>query len=74
MRTGRLISYCALVGIVCAMTASGSFARTSRDILLKQAEPRLRAIYDDGAFRPRRFSADWLSDGSGYTVMESVSG
>ena len=74
MRTGRLISYCALVGIVCAMTASGSPARTSRDILLKQAEPRLRAVYDDGAFRPKRFRADWLKDSSGYTVMESVPG
>ncbi|MFC1739822.1 DPP IV N-terminal domain-containing protein, partial [Planctomycetota bacterium] len=41
-----------------------------KELILKEAESRLRAIYDGGEFRAKRFRADWLPDGSGYTVME----
>ncbi len=74
MRTRLFVLYVACVAIVCAMTASECQAKTSRALLLEKAEPRLRAIYDDGAFRPDRFRGNWLSDSSGYTVRESVSG
>ncbi len=36
----------------------------------KEAEPRLRAIYERGEFRPRSFRAEWLADSSAYTIRE----
>jgi dipeptidyl-peptidase-4 len=45
---------------------------TSQERILKEAELRLRAIYDREEFRAKRFRADWLPDSSGYTVMEPV--
>ena len=69
MRTGSFFSCVTLVGIVCAVSV-----RASEDRLLEEAEPRLRAVYEEGAFSAKRFSADWLSDSSGYTVRESVPG
>ncbi len=46
-------------------------APMSRDQMLKKAEARLRAIYERGEFRSRRFLAEWLSDSSGYTIEET---
>ncbi len=66
--------YVALVNIVWATHTPEGPARTSQERLLQQAEPRLRAIYDQGAFRPKRFRGEWLPDSSGYTVLESVAG
>lgn len=45
-------------------------APASNSAWQKQAESRLKAIYDRGEFRPRRFQAKWLADSSGYTVQE----
>jgi dipeptidyl-peptidase-4 len=45
---------------------------TPREVLLRQAESRFRAIYDRNEFRPQSFRVDWLADSSGYTVLESV--
>jgi dipeptidyl-peptidase-4 len=47
---------------------------TSREQALKEAESRLRAIYEQGEFRAKLFHAEWLSDGSGYTVLEPAPG
>jgi dipeptidyl-peptidase 4 len=74
MRTATLFLSAALVGFVCAITTPDSRAETSTERLLNQAEPRLRAIYDKGAFRAKRFRGDWLSDSPAYTVLESVPG
>ncbi|MCP4455956.1 MAG: prolyl oligopeptidase family serine peptidase [Planctomycetes bacterium] len=74
MKTSTLLSYVAFVGIICAAGGPGCQAKTSETLLLEKAEPRLRAIYDQGEFRPQRFRGDWLSDSSGYTVRESVAG
>jgi dipeptidyl-peptidase-4 len=49
-------------------------AQTSKELILKKAESRLRAIYEREEFRAKRFRADWLPDSSGYTVRESVAG
>ena len=38
-----------------------------------EAEARLRAIYERGEFNARSYRGNWLSDGSGYTVLEPVS-
>jgi dipeptidyl-peptidase-4 len=38
------------------------------------AEARLHAVYERNEFNARGFRAAWLSDGSGYTVMESPPG
>ena len=61
-----------LAGIVATVAISDVRSQTAHEDLLKQAESRLRAIYDRDEFRPRRFQAEWLPDSSGYTVLESV--
>lgn len=40
------------------------------DRRLKEAETRLRAVYERNEFRPKRFQAEWLPDSSGYIVSE----
>ena len=37
-------------------------------------QERLRAIYEGGDFRVKSIQATWLPDGSGYTMLEPVSG
>ena len=56
-----------LVGIVAVPDARG---QDDRNPILDKARSRLSAIYERGEFRVRRFRADWLPDGSGYTVSE----
>ena len=53
-------------------SAAVSVPETFQERILKEAESRLRAIYDREEFRAKRFRADWLPDSSGYTVLESV--
>ena len=38
--------------------------------LLDAAESRLKAIYERGEFRAKRFGGEWLPDSSGYVVRE----
>ncbi len=64
----------ALVCILGMVAGSDDGGITSREQLLKKVESRLRAIYDRGEFRAKRFRADWLADSSGYTVLEPVPG
>jgi len=73
MRTGIIgcFTFFCIVGIVAVPDIRG---QNSRELVLKEAEPRLRAVYDQGEFRAKRFRADWLDDGSGYTVSEPVPG
>ncbi len=61
-------------GLVAAIVFQNSYGQTTNDVLLKQAESRLRAIYERDEFRPKSFRAEWLADSSGYTVLESVPG
>jgi dipeptidyl-peptidase-4 len=70
MIVGRLTFVC-IVGIVIVPDIRG---QDSKELILKEAESRLRAVYDRGEFRAKRFRADWLGDSSGYTVSESVPG
>jgi len=72
MRTTIVPSCFLVIGIVGTIAAPDIGAQTSRERMLNEAESRLRAIYNRGEFRPKRFRADWLSDSSGYTVLESV--
>ena len=44
------------------------------DVVPAEAEKRLRAIYEEGAFNAKSFRANWLQDGSGYTVLETLPG
>jgi len=64
-------TFVCIVGIVAVPDIHG---QASREQILKEAESRLRAVYDRGEFRAKRFRANWLPDSSGYTVMESVPG
>lgn len=62
----------ALIGVLATIAVPDDRAQSSQKLTLKEAESRLRAIYERGEFRVARFRADWLSDSSGYTVLESV--
>ena len=44
--------------------------QNSKKQVLNNSESRLRAIYDRNEFRAKRLRANWLPDGSGYTVLE----
>lgn len=72
MRTSMPFSCFFLIVIVGTIAVPDIRAQTSQVLILKEAESRLRAIYDREEFRAKRFRADWLSDSSGYTVLESV--
>ena len=66
------ISCFLLAGILATVAISDVRSQTAQEDLLKQAESRLRAIYDRDEFRAKRFRADWLADSSGYMVLESA--
>jgi len=70
MKTNVSCSCILLAGIVATVAASDVRGRTVQEDLLNQVEARLRAIYDRDEFRPQTFQAEWLSDSSGYTVLE----
>jgi len=63
-----------LIGIVGTIAAPNIRGQTSKELILKEAESRLHAVYEREEFRAKRFRADWLPDSSGYTVLEPVSG
>ncbi|UCG46237.1 MAG: DPP IV N-terminal domain-containing protein [Phycisphaerales bacterium] len=72
MIASKPFSYFLLIGIFGSISVSDIRAQTSRQLVLKEAESRFRAIYDRGEFRAKRFRGQWLSDSSGYTVLESA--
>ena len=47
-----------------------SKSMNSKKQVLNNSESRLRAIYDRNEFRAKRLRANWLPDGSAYTVFE----
>ncbi len=56
-------------GFLAPLEIRGEDSTTS---LLESIEPRLRAAYEQGEFRTKRFQGNWLPDSSGYTVMKFV--
>jgi len=64
----------AFVCIVAAAAVCDTRGNNPRVQIPEEAESRLRAIYERGDFRAKRFRANWLADSSGYTVRESVAG
>src|SRR5210317_2098662 len=72
MRTTMTVPCFAFVCIVGIVAVPGLCGQASNESMLEEAESRLRAVYDRGEFRAKRFRADWLDDGSGYTVSETV--
>ena len=69
-----MIACSTLICIIGIIAVPDLCAQTSKELILKEAESRLRAIYERGEFRARRFRADWLAVSSGYTVSELVAG
>ena len=67
--TAMSFTFACMVGIVAVPDIWG---QNSQELVLENAESRLRAIYEGGEFRAKRFRGDWLPDGSGYTVLEPV--
>ncbi len=74
MRSSVISACFAFVCIVGMAADSDALGEISREQLLKEAESRLRAIYERGEFRAKRFRANWLADSSGYTVVEQDPG
>jgi dipeptidyl-peptidase-4 len=74
MRTSMFFVCCTLVCIVGTVAVPDVRSQTIKEVIPKEAESRLRAIYEREEFRAKRFRADWLDDSSGYTVLESVPG
>jgi len=70
MRTAIPFSCFLLIGSFSIVAVPEMRAQTSRKLVLREAESRLRAIYDRDEFRVKRLDADWLPDSSGYTVRE----
>jgi dipeptidyl-peptidase-4 len=70
MIVGRFTFVC----IVCIVAVPDVRGQDSKKLILKEAESRLRAVYERREFRAKRFRADWLPDSSGYTVLEPVPG
>ena len=73
LRTSKIILCFTVFYIAGVVDIPETRGRDSEE-LLKEAESRLRAIYERGEYRAKRFSADWLPDSSGYTVIEPVPG
>jgi dipeptidyl-peptidase-4 len=69
MRMNKVIACLTFVWLVVIVAMPGICGQDRKKIL-KEAESRLRAIYDRSEYRAKRFHADWLDDSSGYTVME----
>ena len=74
MRTSTIVACFTAVLSVGMFAAADLLGQDAEDPILEKAESRLRAIYEHGEFRAKRFRADWLPDGSGYTVSEQVPG
>lgn len=72
MRTNVIVASFILVCIGGIVAVPNIWGQDSKDPILKDAESRLRAIYEGGEFRAKRFRGDWLPDSSGYTVLEPV--
>lgn len=67
-------TFCACLPALLAAVASvtPAPAQTSRGSSWQpETEQRLKAIYEQGAFRPRTVGAEWLPDSSGYRLDES---
>ncbi|GAH67221.1 unnamed protein product, partial [marine sediment metagenome] len=75
MRTNMFfVCFTCVLLVVSIAAVSDIYGQTAREKILEEAESRLRAIYERGEFRAKRFRADWLPDSSGYTVLEAVPG
>ena len=74
MRTSTIIACFAAVLLVGTFATTDLLGHDAEGPILEKAESRLRAIYEHGEFRAKSFRADWLPDGSGYTVSEQVPG
>jgi len=70
MKASMVASCLLVIGIFGAVAVGDGRAQTPKERILKEAESRLRAIYERGEFRSKRFQAEWLADSSGYTVLE----
>jgi len=74
MKTSMFFVCCTFVCIVGIAAVPDVCGQASKETVFKEAESRLRAIYERDEFRPKRFRANWLDDSSGYTVWEPIPG
>jgi dipeptidyl-peptidase-4 len=60
--------------VFAALLAVSTHELTAQDSTLgnwqAEAVARLKAIYEEGAFRAETFAGDWLADSSGYTIRQ----
>jgi dipeptidyl-peptidase 4 len=66
----RLFSTFMVFWLAIAGTASAADDRTGRDKVLADAELQLKSIYEKREFAPATFPGKWLTDSSGYLILE----
>ena len=64
-----------VAGLLCFLwlglaLTSDACGQDEKAATLRQAEQRIRAVYERGEFRDRGFRASWLDDSTGYVVTE----
>ena len=68
----KVIACLTFIWLVVIVAMPGICVQDSNEKILKEAEVRMRAIYETGEFggKARSFRGTWLPDGLGYTVTE----
>ena len=59
-----------LTGVATTQFDAATAQPNRGDSWTEQAHARLKAIYDEGSYRAKRFDARWTADGAGYIVRE----
>ena len=70
MREKSAMKFACFCGVVFLAVMGLGHAIAQETGWQQETESRLRAIYERGEFRARKFQAEWLPDSSGYTVRE----
>ena len=74
MGMNKILAWITFVCLVVFVGAPGVCGAESNETILKEAESKLRGIYEQREYQVKQFRADWLDDSSGYTVMEPADG
>ncbi len=74
MKTSMVVACLACICLAGCVAAPDIYGQDSTEQILKEAEARLRALYDGQGLRAKSSRGTWLPNSSGYTVRESVPG
>ena len=74
MGMNKVLGWITFVCLFVFVAVPGICGAESNETILKEAESKLRGIYEQREYQVKQFRADWLDDSSGYTVMEPADG